>query len=209
MMGSVIMGDKQRLLVDVCCGPCAIPIGELYSNPEKITSHDFELTFYVTNSNIHPFSEYVKRLQTIRQVVRHYKNNIIIDNYSPKEWLETVKGLEQEPEGEKRCVSCYTYRLEKTAQYASTHSFKFFTTTLTTGPSKEAKIINDIGKTIAAKYALTFVELDLKKSGGFLKSVVMSKKLGLYRQNYCGCVFSINNPKNSRIKKLEKQALMH
>jgi epoxyqueuosine reductase len=199
-----MLSVKERVLVDVCCGPCAIPLDELYA-----PDNDHELIFYVTNSNVHPFSEYVKRLGSIRQVMRYYKNNIIIDNYNPREWLELMKGMENEPEGEKRCQACYRYRLEKTAQYASLHGFKNFTTTITTGPSKEAKKINQIGSELAVKYGITFLELDLKKQGGFLKSVVMSKKLGLYRQNYCGCIFSMNAPRSERkTRKLEKEALM-
>jgi predicted adenine nucleotide alpha hydrolase (AANH) superfamily ATPase len=117
--------------------------------------------------------------------------------------------MEFEPEGGKRCIACYNYRLEKTAQYATTHGFNYFSTTITTGPSKDAKKINQIGSELAVKYKITFLELDLKKQGGFLKSIVMSKKLGLYRQNYCGCIFSMNAPRSEkRTRKLEKQAMM-
>ena len=208
--------DKERLLVDVCCGPCSIPISELYNNitnyaeknqPQKISNQNYDVIFYVTNSNVHPFSEYVKRLQSIRQVAKHYKNSIILDNYNPKEWLSLMTGLENEPEGQKRCMSYYRYRLEKTAQYASTHGYKSFTTTLTTGPSKESAIINTIGKELAGKYNISFIELDLKKNGGFMKSVIISKKLGLYRQNYCGCIFSLNNPKHKRASKAQKSSI--
>jgi predicted adenine nucleotide alpha hydrolase (AANH) superfamily ATPase len=195
---------KERILVDVCCGPCAIPIEEIYS-----LMPDFEVVLYVTNSNVHPFSEYVKRLGSIRQAAKYYKTNVVVDNYNPREWLEIMKGMEFEPEGGKRCIACYNYRLEKTAQYATTHGFNYFSTTITTGPSKDAKKINQIGSELAVKYKITFLELDLKKQGGFLKSIVMSKKLGLYRQNYCGCIFSMNAPRSEkRTRKLEKQAMM-
>lgn len=196
---------KEKLLVDACCGPCSIPLEELSDQ----YANKYDMVFYVTNSNVHPFSEYVKRLGGIRQVVKYYKNSLIIDNYNPREWLELMKGLESEPEGGKRCIACYTYRLERAARYASNHGFKYFTTTITTGPSKDAKRINQIGTEIAAKYGLAFIENDLKKGGGFLKSVVMSKKLGLYRQTYCGCIFSMNAPRNERkIRKLEREAMM-
>jgi len=192
------MGDKETLLVDVCCGPCAVPLEELFSNPENIYAKQFDVILYVTNSNVHPFTEYVRRLQGIRHVAKYYKNMLIIDAYNPREWLERMKGLENDPEGGKRCEACYRYRLEKAADYALSHGYKTFTSTITTGPPKDAEVVNRIGKEIAAGKGLQFMELDLKKRGGFLKSVMMSKKLGLYRQNYCGCIFSMSQQKGGK-----------
>jgi len=186
------MSAQENVLTDVCCGPCAIP---LVDNPE------LKVVFYLTNSNVHPFSEYVKRLQAIRQVSKYYKNDLIIDSYNPKEWMDFVKGFELEKEGGKRCELCYRFRLEKTAMYAKDHGYKKFTTTLTTGPGKKAETINQIGKEIAAKYGLEFIELDLKRKGGFLKSISMSKKLGLYRQTYCGCIYSLRDMQQKSMKK--------
>jgi len=124
--------------------------------------------------------------------------------------MDYVKGFELEKEGRKRCELCYRFRLEKTAKYAKEYGFRKFTTTLTTGPSKQADIINSIGKEFAEKYSLEFIELDLKRKGGFLRSIVMSKKLGLYRQSYCGCMYSLRDSQSKpvrRSKALEKNLI--
>jgi epoxyqueuosine reductase len=201
------MDDPEKLLVDVCCGPCSLPLEEININHP---TQKFEIVFYVTNSNVHPFNEYVRRLQSIRQVSKHYKHGIIVDSYNPREWAEYVKGYEDEPEGQKRCELCFTYRLERAANFAATNGFKRFTTTLTTGPSKDAELINRLGRSAAARHNIEFVELDLKKKGGFLKSIMLSKKLGLYRQNNCGCVYSTRKTRSANhAKTAEKDLLMH
>jgi epoxyqueuosine reductase len=180
------MVGYQKVLVDVCCGPCSLPLEEIYKNSEGL-----DVAFFVSDHNVHPVLEYKNRLESIKKVAEHYGNKMIVEDYSPKEWFNFIKGLEDEPENGKRCEKCYTFRLERTAIYASENGYDSFTTTLTTGPSKEADMVNMIGEEIAKKNGLLFIKHDLKKNNGFWKSIVLSKQLGLYRQKYCGCVYSM------------------
>ncbi len=184
--------QKQKLLLDVCCGPCSISaIEELNEN-----NKEFDVLPYVNNSNISSNKEYEKRLINIKIVLEHYKLTSLITNiYDNKEWLDYVRGYENEPEGGKRCELCYRFRLEKAANQAKKNNIQIFTTTLTSGIMKDAEKINAIGKEIAQKNSLIFLEKDFKKNKGFEKSLEKCKKLNIYRQKYCGCEFSI------RIKK--------
>ena len=177
----------DKLLVDVCCGPCSLPLQEL--------SKEYEIVFYVTDDNVHPYTEYSKRLDSIKLVAENFKNTIFVDEYKPQEWFDITRGMEDEPEGGKRCLLCYRHRLKRTAKYAAENNIKLMTTTLTTGPSKKASIINSIGSEMALRYGIKFLALDLKKNGGFLKSITLSKQMGLYRQDYCGCIYSMMHRK--------------
>ncbi len=116
-----------------------------------------------------------------------------IDNYNPAAWFELVRGYEEEPEGGQRCRICIEARLERAAQIAKEHGFKWFTTTLSISPHKNSKVINEIGLKIAQKFDLNFLQENFKKKDGFKKSVEISKEHNLYRQDYCGCIFSMRN----------------
>jgi predicted adenine nucleotide alpha hydrolase (AANH) superfamily ATPase len=174
----------KDIIVDICCGPCSLPLLEIYPEIAGNT------VFLLSDFNVHPLEEYEKRKETILKVMKHYDKNIVVLPYNPSEWEAAVYGLEGEPEGGKRCERCYRLRLEKAAQHAADKGIKKFTTTITTGPMKEASMINSIGKEIAKKYGLEFLDLDLKKGEGHLKGLKVSKELGLYRQKYCGCKYS-------------------
>ncbi|MFQ5887369.1 MAG: epoxyqueuosine reductase QueH, partial [Candidatus Hydrothermarchaeales archaeon] len=111
-------------------------------------------------------------------------------DYDIREWFKAIEGLEDEPERGKRCEICFKMRLEKTAEFAKDEEYQCFTTTLTISPQKDAKLINAIGDELSKRYNIEFLQADFKKKDGFKKSVELSKRYGLFRQNYCGCVFS-------------------
>ncbi len=176
--------QKKRLLLHACCGPCA-------TETIKRLSQKFNLTMFFYNPNIHPKKEYLKRKEAAKKLAKLTNTKIVIPGYDAKSWFSYIKGYEKEKESSdsKRCFLCYELRLKKTAEYAESNSYDFFTTTLTISPHKSAYIINSIGKKLSTK-SLKFLELDLKKENGFKKSVELSKELCLYRQSYCGCIFS-------------------
>ncbi|MHA1378903.1 MAG: epoxyqueuosine reductase QueH [Candidatus Helarchaeota archaeon] len=174
----------KKLLLHVCCGPCAIIA------IERLTTI-YDVVLYFSNSNIFPQEEYQKRLDSTKKVAELYKKKIMEDNYDQKEWLDKISGYEDEPEHGKRCAICIDYRLERTAYFARQNKFDAFATTLTTGPQKNAKLINIVGNKLSKKYSIEYIESNFKKRNGFKRTVEVSKKHGLYRQNYCGCKFSI------------------
>ena len=176
--------ERKKLLVHTCCAPCAT-----YSF-EKLISDKFFPVWFFYNPNIHPTEEYKRRLEELLKFTDVKKYRLIIQEDSPELWLEAVKGLEQDKEGGSRCEICFRLRLEKTAIYARENNFDGFTTTLTISPHKNTAIINQIGKELSEKHGIFFLEENFKKKEGFKKSLELSKEYNLYRQSYCGCVFS-------------------
>lgn len=149
------------------------------------------MTLFFYNPNIFPDAEYQKRLSAIKEWADKNKFEFIVGEYNNQDWLEAVKGLENEPEGGARCPVCFRFRLEGAAKYAKENGFEIFATTLTSGRNKRADIINPIGLKLAEEYGLKFYEADWKKQGGQEISRKMSIDSGIYRQHYCGCEFSI------------------
>ncbi len=177
---------KNKLLLHICCIGCGAYVSD--SLKEEYT---VELYFY--NPNIFPKEEYNKRLEETRRVADEFSLNLICADYDHESWLERVKGLEKEPEKGKRCLVCYADRLGETAKLAKKRGFDCFDSTLTVSPHKDAKAISSIGQNLAKKYNIKFLNKDFKKQDGFKKACAVSRELNLYRQNYCGCEFSINN----------------
>jgi len=177
----------MKIAIHICCANCGTVVVERLKDR-------FDLTLFWYNPNIQPKREYKKRLVDVKRLAKIYSIPLIIGNYEVKKWFNMIRGFEKEPEGGKRCLICFKMRLEETVKYAQKNNFDYFTTTLTVGPQKNAKVINEIGKEIAQKYNLNFYEADFKKKDGFKRSVELSKKYNFYRQNYCGCIFSL--PKN-------------
>ncbi len=170
-------------MLHVCCAPCAVAaISRLRS--------DFDITAFFYNPNIHPEEEYKLRMLSFRSYVGSANIDLIEGVYDVPAWRESIKGLEKEPEGGRRCAACYTLRMLRTAALAKESGMAYIATTLSTGPSKEAGIINAIGESAALRYGLTFVPEDFKKKGGYALSLKICRELGIYRQNYCGCSFS-------------------
>lgn len=176
---------KPSLLLHICCAGCGAFVSQ-----ELKKQYNLSLFFY--NPNIYPESEYRKREIEVRNIAKKYNLPLIMGDYHHDKWLGDVKGLEAEPEKGKRCYKCYKYRMKKTAQKASAMKFDFFSTTLSVSPFKVYKYIKEIGDQLALEYSIGFHDQDYKKKDGFKKAAKLSRELNLYRQNYCGCEFSIN-----------------
>lgn len=173
----------MKLLLHICCAPCSTEV------LERLTvEHDVTAFFY--NPNIHPADEYLSRLKELERFSSEKKLKLLKADYDVDEWFDTVKNLEDEPEGGRRCEKCFRLRLEKTAERAVEKGFEGFTTTLTISPHKNSNLINDVGKEIETRYPIKFLASDFKKHNGYNKSVEHSKQHGMRRQNYCGCVYS-------------------
>ncbi len=180
------LNNKKTLLLHACCAPCSSAV------LERIAEY-FDITILYYNPNITEKEEYEKRLQELEKFV----NEINLDNikvmpgrYQPEEFFEMSKGLEQEKERGKRCYQCYKLRLEETAKIAEQQNFDFFTTTLSISPYKNSKWLNEIGADLDKKYQSTYLYADFKKKNGYKRSIELSKQYNLYRQDYCGCIYS-------------------
>ena len=178
---------KVSLLLHSCCAPCS-------SYVISYLNKYFDITVLYYNPNIYPYEEYLKRKnEQIRLIneMEHVNNLSIIDcDYDNDKYERLIKGLENEKEGGSRCHICYKLRLEKTAMMASDGNYDYFSTTLTVSPYKNSKILNEIGESLAVKYNIKWLYSDFKKNDGYKKSVELSKKYNLYRQDYCGCIYS-------------------
>jgi predicted adenine nucleotide alpha hydrolase (AANH) superfamily ATPase len=177
---------KQKLLMHICCAPCATHVFE-------ILAQVFDITGFFFNPNIHPPREYALRLAEARRYCEYASIPLISPPYEPRTWFSSVKGFEHTPEGGERCMRCYRMRMEETARSAAAHAVSRFGTTLTISPHKNADAINHIGEKLAVSYDITFHAADFKKNNGFRKSCELSKKHNLYRQSYCGCIYSRRN----------------
>lgn len=175
--------NKKRLLLHICCAPCSTSV-ILRLSPE----YDVYGFFY--NPNIDIETEYNLRKSEMENLAKIYITPMIYGEYDVEKWRESVKGLEDELEGGRRCEVCFRKRLKKTAQVAMKEGFDLFCTTLTVSPFKNANLINRIGKEIEQETGCIYLESNFKKKDGFKKSVELSKKYNLYRQDYCGCSFS-------------------
>lgn len=175
----------KKMLLHSCCGPCSTQVIEVLKN-------DYQLTIYYYNPNIDTEEEYLHRLSEEKRYCKEVGIEVVEDGYDANEFLVAVKGLEKEREGGARCPVCFRLRLEKTAEKAKKSGFDCFGTTLTVSPHKNAEIINAIGFEVGKEKDIEFVEGNYKKQDGYKKSIELSKKYNLYRQNYCGCSFSKN-----------------
>lgn len=178
---------KPKLLLHACCGICSSSVLErLYPF--------FDITILYYNPNIYPEKEYLKRFDTLKEAVLKMKIKVKLleIGYQSKEFKEIAKGLENEKEGGKRCAKCFYLRLEKTAKFAQKYNFDYFTTTLSVSPHKDSQKLNNIGKALEEKYKIKYLYSDFKKKEGYKRSNELAKEYDLYRQNYCGCKYSLN-----------------
>ena len=179
---------KKKLLLHTCCAPCCCYVYELLSE-----NYDTTLFFY--NPNIYHEEEYLKRKNEFLQFVKEKNLNYLIEEEENEDrylkWKYKIKGFEKEPEGGKRCFRCFEIRLEKTALYGEKNKFDIFTTTMSVSPHKNYMYLNEIGDRLSKKYNIAYLVSNFKKKNGFKKSCVLSKEYDFYRQNYCGCEFSI------------------
>lgn len=188
-----IIDNNQRinkiptLLLHSCCAPCSSYVMEYLSEY-------FDITIYFYNPNIYPPEEFYKRAEEENRLIKSmpFKNTvkIITGIYEPERFYEIAKGLEKEPEGSERCFKCYELRLRSAAYEAKKGGFDYFTTTLSISPLKNAAKLNEIGEAAAAEYGTDYLPSDFKKKNGYKRSVELSAEYGLYRQNYCGCIYS-------------------
>lgn len=178
--------NGKRLLLHICCAPDAtVPWPALIGE-------GCETVGYFYGGNIHPREEYDKRAQALFALASHTGAELFLAEYSPGPWFEAVRGLEREPERGARCRRCFALQLTAAAEWGERNGFTHLCTTLTISPHKDVKLINEIGARAAAARGLVWVERVWRKNDGFKRSVAISRELGLYRQNYCGCIFSRN-----------------
>ncbi len=183
--------ERLNLMLHSCCGPCSSSVIERLAG-------EFNITVLYYNPCITDEEEYKRRRAAQVEFIEKFNAeridlpdiNLVEGPYEPGAFLEITKGHEEDPEGGQRCGICFRQRLEKAAQMAAFHGCDLFGTTLTVSPHKNYEIISAIGKDIAARYGIGFLDRDFKKQDGFKRSIELSKKYGLYRQNYCGCVYS-------------------
>ena len=190
--------EPSTLLLHSCCAPCS-------SYVLKYLSNYFKITLLYFNPNISPREEYEKRVAEQKRLIKEmpvkYPVSFIEGRYNPQEFYDAVKGLEKEPEGGARCFVCYEMRLREAAKYARDGGFDYFTTTLSISPLKNAGKINEIGERIAGEYGVKHLPSDFKKKEGYKQSVELSKEYNLYRQNFCGCVFSMEAQNDIQLQK--------
>jgi len=175
--------NKPKMLVHLCCAPDALYVLSLLKE-------DYEVCGYFYNPNIHPRQEYDLRLDETRKVARVLDIKLYEEIYDDERWLTITQKFKEEPEKGRRCNVCYALRLERTAKKASELGFNIFTTVMSLSPWKKAETLNRMGRMFANRHGIRFLEADFKKKDGFRKSLQLSKDHGLYRQNYCGCVYS-------------------
>ncbi len=182
-----IKKDVPKLLLHACCAPCSSAVLEKLGNI-------FSITILYYNPNITEEDEYQKRLKEIHRFIDEfktkYKIEVIDGRYDPNEFFDIAKSLENEPERGKRCYKCYNLRLKETAVVADKLGFDYFTTTLSLSPYKNSKWINEIGEQLDKEFNTKYLYSDFKKENGYKRSIELSKEFNLYRQNYCGCIYS-------------------
>ena len=189
-----LMASMKKILLHACCGPC------LTHCVESLRSQEYEPTIFFSDSNIMPSEEYERRRDAARDYATKVEVEFVEDVYDNASWLESVKGLEAEPEGGRRCSACFQHNLRRAADYACEHGFTEFTSTLTVSPHKRSMMVFETGDAVAEAVAEIHPELpeppkfarfDFKKKNGFLNSLRLAAEYNLYRQNYCGCSFSM------------------
>ncbi len=189
-------GRVPSLLLHSCCGPCSSYCIEYLSNY-------FNITVFYYNPNIYPEEEYYTRVKEQERFINEFpakhKVSFIEGDYDTKSFYEIAKGLEQEPEKGLRCHKCYDMRLRRTAQVAKEKGFDFFTTTLTISPMKDSQVLNEIGLKLSEEIGINWLKSDFKKKEGYKRSTELAREYDMYRQDYCGCVYSY------RDRQLQKQ----
>ena len=193
-------GTIPKLFLHSCCAPCSSYVLEYLSQ-------FFQITVFYYNPNIYPAEEYNYRVKEQQKLISELKTkypvNFIEGVYDTDNFYAMAKGMENIPEGGERCFKCYEMRLRETADYALKNGFDYFTTTLTISPYKNAEKMNEIGKKIAQEKGIKYLYSDFKKKNGYRRSIELSEIYGLYRQDYCGCVFSKNETEKRRGEKNE------
>lgn len=196
--------EKQKILLHSCCAPCSTAVIERLKDR-------FEIVIFYYNPNIYPEDEYLKRKNEEIKYIKHLNEtepqtqiSMLDCDYDSAAFYDAVKGLESEREGGARCPVCFKLRLEKTAKIAKEKGFDLFGTTLTVSPHKDSKIITEIGLELEKKYGIKYLVENFKKQDGYKRSVELSKENGLYRQNYCGCIYALSVQQKEAPESLHK-----
>lgn len=184
-------GKKPKILLHACCAPCSSEV------LEELKDY-FDITIYYYNPNIYPFSEYQKRNEQFLKLPHCF--NYIEGKYEKEKFDEAIKGFENAGELSIRCYKCMQFRMKDTAIKAKENGFDYFTTTLSISPYKKSDWINEIGKELEREIDIPFLYSNFKKKEGYKKSIALSIKYNLYRQHYCGCIYSLNEAKNNQRK---------
>lgn len=189
-------GSGKKLLLHACCAPCSSYVLEYLSE-------FFDITLLYFNPNISPESEYRKRIGEVERLLREMplksEVGLLEGRYCPEEFFKLAEGLEELPEGGERCFKCYRQRLEETAKTAKEGGFDYFTTTLSISPHKNAEKLNLIGEELEKEYGVRYLYGDFKKRNGYKRSIELSRIYGLYRQNYCGCIYSRREAERNKV----------
>lgn len=179
--------ERKKLLLHSCCAPCS-------SSVITLLTKYFDITILYYNPNISPIEEYKKRkeeqIRLIKEIDKIGSIDILDCDYDNEIYENKIKGYENCPERGERCTICFNLRLEKTAKIAKENNYDYFCSTLTVSPYKNANLINQIGSSLGEKYKIKWLYSDFKKADGYKKSIELSKKYNLYRQDYCGCIYS-------------------
>lgn len=187
--------NVPTLLLHSCCAPCSSYVLEYLSEY-------FLITVLYYNPNIYPEEEYTRRVEEQRRLISQmplrHPVQLLEGEFDSRQFYEAVRGLEHIPEGGQRCHACFRLRLEEAAKTAAAGNFDYFTTTLTISPLKNAAVLNEIGETLAEKYHVAWLPSDFKKKNGYKRSIELSAEYELYRQDYCGCIFSKREREQSR-----------
>jgi epoxyqueuosine reductase len=182
--------DRPRLLIHSCCAPCSSYVLEYLSNY-------FDITIFYYNPNIYPEKEYIRRVEEQQNLIKAMplksKVDFVQGEYNATQYYQEIKGFEAEPEGGKRCFICYEMRLREAAKVAKEGGFDYFTTTLSISPHKNSEKLNEIGECVAREYGVSYLPSDFKKKNGYKRSIELSREYSLYRQDYCGCVYSMRS----------------
>lgn len=176
---------QKEILLHICCAPCAGSV------VEKLLAENWKVVLYWYNPNIFPQSEHDKRLEEVKTWAEKNNFELVVEEDNYENWKDKIADLSQEREGGARCQMCYEIRLDRTAKEAQKRQIPHFASTLTNSRHKRAEIINPIGIKIGNQYGVEFLERDWKKGGGELRSVEISRENNFYRQEYCGCEFSV------------------
>lgn len=173
----------RKLLLHCCCGPCSTSVVEFLIKY-------FDVTLYFSNSNMDTLNEFNKRYENALVVAERFNIPIIIDKYNPDEYNQAILGLEHLGEKSMRCYECYRMRMIRTVKFAKVNNYDLFTTTISVSPHKLSDWINEIGEELSNEYDIEFLYSNFKLRDGYKKSIILSKEFNLYRQEYCGCIYS-------------------
>ena len=180
---------RPSLLLHICCGVCSV-------YPLIYLRQYFDITIFFSNSNIYPFEEFNKRLDALQNYLRYLDDDsirLIVDKYDNDNYTKKLEAFKDEKEGGRRCKLCYIPRMEETFRYAKKHNYDYCTTVMSISNRKNANWLNEIGEQLEKEYGITYLHADFKKGDGIIKNDELNKKLDLYHQDYCGCIYSIRN----------------